>query len=318
MCGITGFIDLKNKWASPEHLLERMAGRLTHRGPDNVGIKFDKEKRLGLAHTRLSIIDLSSAGHQPMVSANGRYDLIFNGEIYNHLDIRKNVENKNKSIKWMGRSDTESILQSFELFGILETIKNCIGQFSIVVFDRKSDCLHLIVDRMGEKPLYYGTHENNFIFSSELKSFYELPNYSPELNLYSIKEFFNNSYIPAPKTIFNDIFKLSASSYLKINIHEDIYNIKPDLYWSAGTKNTFSEKSYNKNPNELDHLINDSVKQQMVADVPIGVFLSGGIDSSLIASYAKKTQQKTLKLFQLVFLETSIMNYLMLKKLLNI
>ena len=154
---------------------------------------------------------------------------------------------------------------------------------------------------MGEKPLYYGTHENNFIFSSELKSFYELPNYSPELNLYSIKEFFNNSYIPAPKTIFNDIFKLSASSYLKINIHEDIYNIKPDLYWSAGTKNTFSEKSYNKNPNELDHLINDSVKQQMVADVPIGVFLSGGIDSSLIASYAKKNATENIKTFSVGF-----------------
>src|SRR6266849_4532679 len=235
MCGIAGFLDttLRN---SSEHLratARRMGDTLQHRGPDDAGIWADSAAGIALAHRRLSILDLSSAGHQPMLSTSGRYVIVFNGEIYNHLGLRRELETahfhphpqrgreislgRGGNVAWRGHSDTETLLAGFEAWGLKATLKKTVGMFAIALWDRAERTLTLARDRLGEKPVYYGRQGNVFLFGSELKALKAHPAFHGEIDRNALALFLRHSCIPAPYSIYRDIYKLPAGTYLQIN-----------------------------------------------------------------------------------------------------
>ena len=220
MCGLTGFLQYKsfNKETALS-ISKEMSDQIIHRGPDDSGIWVDADVGIALAHRRLSIVDLSPAGHQPMESKSGRYVLVFNGEIYNHLDLRKELEEKTK-IAWRGHSDTETLLYSIEEFGLEITLKKTVGMFAIALWDKKEHTLFLARDRVGEKPLYYGWQNGVFLFGSELKALKKHPAFLADVNRNSLSLFLRHNYIPAPYSIYNGISKLPAATYLKISEKE--------------------------------------------------------------------------------------------------
>ena len=216
MCGITGFFSSEINENQYSILLSRMSDKITHRGPNDSGYWFSIDDKIGLAHRRLSILDISQAGAQPMHSNSNRYTIVYNGEIYNHLDIRKEILDFNKFNGWVGTSDTETLLKGFELWGIEKMLQKCTGMFAIAVWDKKDKCLNLARDRIGEKPLYYGWQGNSFIFGSELKSFSSHPDFKKEINkdaLYSLLRYYN---ISGKNTIFKNIYKLRPGTILRI------------------------------------------------------------------------------------------------------
>ena len=302
------------------NLFEKSLDTLKTRGPDDRGIWIEKNEKLFLGHTRLSIIDLSLKGKQPMISNSGRYILVYNGEIYNFQELKEKIEKK-KQFVFKSKSDTEVLLESIDYFGFNETLKLIDGMFAFSIFDKTKDELILVRDRYGEKPLYFGQINSDFFFSSDLKFLKLSKEFNLKINPNSVNLLLNYSYIPAPHTIYNKIFKLEPYSYLKVKIsdlkkknfpkpNESIsYNDLNNTETNIVAKNSISENS-----KILGSLINQSVKKRLVSDVPIGCFLSGGIDSSLVASYMQKTQQIKLKHFQLDNQIKNMMNYLMLEK----
>ena len=217
MCGLAGFIDINS---CNEKILKDMTRILHHRGPDDRGIWLDKKVGIGLAHSRLSVLDISKAGQQPMFSKSGRYIIIFNGEIYNHLDLRKEITNyyqiNSQNINWVGHSDTETILAAVDTWGIEDTLRKINGMFAFAIWDKKYHTLILARDRIGEKPLYYGWQNNIFLFASELKAIKTHPNFKNEINEKVIPTYLRYNYIPAPYSIYKDIFKLLPGTFLKI------------------------------------------------------------------------------------------------------
>jgi asparagine synthase (glutamine-hydrolysing) len=206
MCGITGFIDfsnISNKDGMQKNIL-RMKDTLTHRGPDDSGVWYDQDAGIYLGHRRLSIVDLSCAGHQPMVSTSGRYIIILNGEIYNHLDMRKDLG----AVDWRGHSDTETLLKGFEKWGVEKALKRTIGMFAIALWDREKKTLTLARDRIGEKPLYYGFQKNTFLFGSELKALKTHSDFAGEIDRDVLCLYLRYGYIPAPYSIYKGIKKL--------------------------------------------------------------------------------------------------------------
>ena len=199
MCGIAGFISSSSSIPTPEwpNLLERMGNSIRHRGPDDGGIWCDTDAGVGLSHRRLSILDLSPAGHQPMVSASGRYVIAFNGEIYNHLELRQELEMAGNLIAWRGHSDTETLLAGFDFWGIEATVKKSIGMFAFAVWDKRDHTLTLCRDRLGEKPLYYGWQGDTFLFGSELKPFKVHPAFHAQVDRNSLALMMRHNYIPA-------------------------------------------------------------------------------------------------------------------------
>ena len=191
--------------------------KIAHRGPNDSGHWFSIDEKIGLAHRRLSILDVSKAGAQPMHSYSNRYVIVYNGEIYNHLSIRKEIFDFNKFNGWTGTSDTETLLRGFELWGIEKMLEKCTGMFAIAVWDKKNKCLNLARDRIGEKPLYYGWQGRSFIFGSELKAFLEHPDFKKEINKDSIFSLLRYYNVSGPNTIFKDIFKLRPGTVLSIN-----------------------------------------------------------------------------------------------------
>ena len=189
MCGITGFVNFEGL-VNPDHIIKDMTDVISHRGPDNSGIYLDKKLDIALGHRRLSILDLSNDGAQPMLSSNKRFVLVFNGEIYNYLEIKKLLNNKNIALNWKGKSDTEVLLESISFFGLSETLRMARGMFAFALFDNHKKKLILVRDRMGEKPLYYGFSHNSFLFSSELKSFYKFPKFEKKISRDSLNLFF--------------------------------------------------------------------------------------------------------------------------------
>ena len=263
-----------------------------HRGPDDQGTFFDG--RVALGHNRLSILDLSSAGHQPMHSSSGRYIIAFNGEIYNHLNLRERLDiESDNSIKWVGHSDTETLLSCFEAWGIEATLKEVSGMFAIALYDTKHNSFYLIRDRMGEKPLYYGWINNDFVFGSELKSIKEFNGFSGEVDRNALALYLKYDYIPSPYSIYKGIRKLTQGSYFKISMGDDGWSQECTSsikrYWSmedivkSGKGNNKFNGSDQDAIQKLDDLLSKSVKQQMISDVPLGAFLSGGIDSPVAA-----------------------------------
>ena len=285
MCGFTGFFQpagFSNSFKT--EVLTKMSNKISHRGPDDQGVWFDDESGIALAHRRLSIIDLSIAGHQPMKSQTGRYVVVFNGEIYNHLDLRKKINQGGQIQLWNGHSDTETLLAGFETWGIQSTVKQCVGMFAFCVWDRLQNILTLGRDRIGEKPLYYGWQgagtQVSFVFGSELKSLKCHPSFSGQLDQNALCLFMRHGYIPSPYTIYNGISKLEPGHLLSISSEDRTPKVVQ--YWSLSDAAVTGNQTLLKGDErslieELERLMLISVKQQMIADVPVGAFLSGGM-----------------------------------------
>ena len=220
MCGISGFIIKKANNHIDLNVLKKMVSKLSHRGPDNKGFWKNDNNTQFIGHSRLSILDLSERGSQPMKSSSGRYVISYNGEIYNHLEIRKYL-NKKKKVNWKSSSDTETILESFEVLGIYETVQRLHGMFAFCVIDVKRNILNLVRDKFGEKPLYYGLQNENFVFASELKSINSFPYFEKKICNKSLNYFFNFSYVPEPLSIYEKIYKLEAGTILSFDLSKN-------------------------------------------------------------------------------------------------
>ena len=299
MCGIAGYIgEVRN----PSDCLTKMAHAINHRGPDSNGIWTD-QKEIGLAHSRLSILDLSAAGHQPMHSPSGNYVMIFNGEIYNHKHLRRELELISQR-NWVGHSDTETLLASIEEWGLKNTLTKVKGMFAIALWDKNSKNLYLSCDRIGEKPLYYGWVNDQFVFASELKSIKKFPKFNSEIDRSSLAMFMRFNSIPAPYSIYKNIYKLEPGQIVKI--HSRSKQIKKYIFWSIeeaykkGNRNIFTGSSMEA-VNKLEHLLSNAVSSQMQSDVPLGAFLSGGVDSSTIVALMQSFSNSKVNTFTIGF-----------------
>ena len=293
MCGITGFIDLGSNRDESISRLRAMLKPINHRGPDDGGIWVDENCGVALGHRRLSILDLSPAGHQPMISACERFVIVFNGEIYNHLELRKTLE-KSSQLPiggWRGHSDTETLLACFAFWGIEKTLQSTVGMFALALWDKLDKSLTLARDRIGEKPLYYGWQGEAFLFGSELKALRAHPAFSAQMDWHAASSFLRLNYIPAPSSIYQGVYKLVPGSTLTLTqrcIQQKTLPV-PLPYWSLanaaifGLENPFTG-SFSDAVDNLESLMRQSVMQQAVADVPVGAFLSGGIDSSTVVA----------------------------------
>jgi asparagine synthase (glutamine-hydrolysing) len=315
MCGLAGF--LTNNMANADAIANGMAMTIVHRGPDDAGVWFDDQAGIALAHRRLSILDLSSAGHQPMASRSNRYVIAFNGEIYNHLELRHELEmtpqlkRDGKSISWCGHSDTETLLAAFEAWGIEATLKKTVGMFAISLWDNEEKALTLARDRMGEKPLYYGFQNNAFLFGSELKSLKAHPEFLSEIDRDVLCLYLRHCYIPAPYSIYKGIKKLLPGTYVQVRLGDDANSpsLIPKPYWSMevlvarGIDNPFigSDEQAIK---ALDSQLKQSIGLQMMADVPLGAFLSGGVDSSVVVALMQSQSSRPVKTFSIGFNES--------------
>ncbi len=309
MCGIAGFLTAGGLESS-EATLSRMADAIMHRGPDDSSLWADKAAGIGLAHRRLSIVDLSPAGRQPMVSTSGRYVVVFNGEIYNHHDLRAEFAKVGvggtAATNWRGHSDTETLLAGFDAWGVMPTIERAIGMFAIAIWDRESQTLTLVRDRIGEKPLYYGWQGASFLFGSELKALRAHQHFRSEVNRDALCLFMRHNYIPAPYSIYRNIFKLPPGCSLTVSLRQR--EPKLSAYWSlaqvaeAGVASPF-EGNVKQAVDGLEILLQDAVRQQMMADVPLGAFLSGGIDSSTVVALMQAQSARSVKTFTIGFNE---------------
>jgi asparagine synthase (glutamine-hydrolysing) len=306
MCGIAGFFKGPTLNAEKQRsLLQKMSATIHHRGPDSSGEWTDPDAHIALAHRRLSILDLSPAGHQPMISPSGRYVITYNGEVYNHLELRKEID----SINWRGHSDTETLLAGFDTWGICATIKKTVGMFAMAVWDRELRELFLVRDRMGEKPLYYGWQGNTFLFGSELKPFREHPDFRNEIDRDSLTLYLRHGYINAPYSIYKGIKKLLPGTVLTLGSDCKVSEYpEPVSYWSVydavleGRKNPF-QGTEKEAVDELERVISQAVKGQMISDVPLGAFLSGGTDSSAIVALMQAQSSSPVKTFSIGFHE---------------
>lgn len=307
MCGITGFLDLTGGAGMDPAVVRGMADRISHRGPDDSGVW--AEAPIALAHRRLSIIDLSPAGHQPMKSACGRYVMVFNGEIYDYLQVRQEIESDSYFSEvvrqWRGHSDTEVILAAFGRWGVLATLQRLVGMFAIALWDRRDRVLYLARDRLGEKPLYYGRQGNAYLFGSELKALRAHPAWRGEIDRGALSLLMRHNYIPAPYSIYRGIQKLPAGSYLRVTPTGDVI---VQHYWSlpevaVGSQARQYEGSDEDAVDELERRLSNAIAGQMVADVPLGAFLSGGIDSSTVVALMQAQSKRPIRTFSIGFLE---------------
>ncbi|MBL8252921.1 MAG: asparagine synthase (glutamine-hydrolyzing), partial [Candidatus Competibacter sp.] len=312
MCGLTGFWSLRasrNSNTATCEWIRNMGATLAHRGPNDAGIWVDDETGLALAHQRLSILDLSPAGHQPMVSASERWVLVFNGEIYNHLELRQALESAAYISGWRGHSDTETLLAGFDAWGIETTLKKSVGMFALALWDRQEQALTLARDRMGEKPLYYGWQDGVFLFGSELKALRVHPAFKGEIDRNALALFLRYNYVPSPYSIYRGIFKLPSGTYLRIEGRTQSTLIgpgEPQAYWSAlevaaqGQANLF-RGSDDEAREALEQVLRQSVAGQQIADVPLGAFLSGGIDSSTVVALMQTQSSRPVRTFTIGF-----------------
>lgn len=308
MCGLVGFLGGVYGRDRSAALLRDMADTLFHRGPDAGAVWCDSDQQIGLGHRRLAIVDLSPAGHQPMISPSDRYVLVYNGEIYNHLDIRAALTSG--GVTWRGHSDTETLLAGFEVWGIAGTIERCIGMFAFAVWDKHTNILTLARDRMGEKPLYWGWQGKGdnraFLFGSELSALKAHDSFAADIDRDALCLLMRYSYIPAPYSIYQGISKLEPGCLLSVSLGDR--QPKIERYWSTpevamvGCAEPFSG-SPEEAVNELEELLKSAVQQQMRADVPLGAFLSGGIDSSTVVALMQTQSSLPIKTFTIGFSE---------------
>ncbi|MCI5130790.1 MAG: asparagine synthase (glutamine-hydrolyzing) [Candidatus Electrothrix sp. EH2] len=312
MCGIVGF--LTSPWepsGTIERTATRMASTLQHRGPDDAGTWVDENVGIALAHRRLSILDLSEAGHQPMHSHCGRYVIVFNGEIYNHLELRKKLEFSSTASsqavhEWHGHSDTETLLAGITQWGVEKTLHSAVGMFAFALWDRRERLLTLARDRMGEKPLYYGWQDNTFLFGSELKALKAHPKFQARIDRGALALFLRYNYVPTPYSIYEGICKLPPGTCLEIKLGSQQANPVP--YWSLievaekGIAEPFSG-SDDEAVEMLEQHFCTAVRRQMLSDVPLGVLLSGGFDSTAITALMQADHSNAVRTFTIGFNE---------------
>lgn len=303
MCSIAGFCNLPDNW---KNNIDRMNDTMLHRGPDAGGAWHNNDYSVVLGHRRLSIIDLSESGAQPMVSHNERYVLVFNGEIYNHAELREKLLSHDASVSFRGHSDTEVLLEYIATFGLKEALSSSKGMFAIALFDREDGKLFLSRDRIGEKPLYYGFIGGGFIFASELSAIRAHDSFSRSIDKQALSMYFRHGYIPAPMSIYNEVRKLMPGTIMEVSL--------PDLktheykYWDIfsaaenACRNPFSGSETDAT-DELERLLKDSIRGQLEADVPVGAFLSGGIDSTAIVALATEVSSQPVRTFTIGFEE---------------
>jgi asparagine synthase (glutamine-hydrolysing) len=299
MCGIVGMMSYRGTEYS--RIVSEMAERIRYRGPDNSGVWGDSNYGLAIGHVRLSILDLSPAGHQPMESASGRYVIVFNGEIYNHLELRGQLA----GLSWRGHSDTETLLAAFETWGVEKTLQTTAGMFALALWDRVERCLILARDRIGEKPLYYGWSNGTFLFASELKALEAYPDWRGEIDRGALALFMRYAYVPLPYSIYTGIRKLLPGTYATIaSTCAAGYWPEPTPYWSAAAvarQTCRDDWTDRMAEDELNRLLSGAVNGQMIADVPLGAFLSGGIDSSTVVALMQAHSSRPVKTFTLGF-----------------
>ncbi len=303
MCGIFGFLQSPNL-SIPEKIIDQMGRLLHHRGPDDRGVW--KENNITLGQTRLAIVDLSPAGHQPMHSASGRFSITFNGEIYNGEALKKLLLDNKISINFRGHSDTEIFLECLEYLGIKFTLTHSVGMFAFALWDRKEKILYLGRDRFGEKPLYYGHQKGMFAFASDLKALKPLEGiWDFSVNEDALKPYVQYGYIPGTVTIFKSIYKVKPGTYLEIN---EQFNCQENAYWSA--REVAGEAhahplgvSFQEAQDQLEHQLKETISLQKMADVPVGAFLSGGVDSSLVVALMQAVSSQPVKTFTIGFHE---------------
>lgn len=328
MCGIAGIIG-NQPGVSLASTIKSMTDSLVHRGPDASGTWLDESCNVALGHRRLSILDLSESGSQPMVSPTGRYIIVFNGEIYNHVQIKHDLE-KDLSVDsgdesvsayhWKGHSDTEVLLTAFACWGVEATLKRLVGMFAIALWDRKENKLHLMRDRMGEKPLYYGWSNGVFLFASELKAFCKYPGFNNPVDRNVLALYFRYMYVPSPYSIYQDVYKLEAGALLSLDLNAagspatslprapvNYPGFSLSKWWAL--KNVVEKSKKNIISNEGDAIrqletrLRESIELQSYADVPLGAFLSGGIDSSLVVALMQTQNELPVRTFTIGNLE---------------
>ncbi|GFO59340.1 asparagine synthetase B [Geomonas silvestris] len=304
MCGIAGYLAPGEKTAHFDETLSAMADALRHRGPDDGGLWYDAEKGVGLAHRRLAILDLSGAGHQPMHAASGRYVLAFNGEIYNFRELQRELAELGHCFR--GHSDTEVMLAAFDAWGVAAALSRFTGMFAFALWDRQRDMLYLARDRAGEKPLYYGWCGGSFLFSSELKALRRHPDWHGGVDPFSLHLLLRYTYLPAPHCIHPGVYKLPAGSLLTLSRGGASGSERIIPYWSLLETLHRAEPFTGNDPEALqvlDAALSRAVKRQMVADVPLGAFLSGGIDSSTVVALMQAQSAQPVKTFTIGFHE---------------
>lgn len=301
MCGFAGFFSRQQLNQPAEVILQNMTDAIAHRGPDDAGLWWQAESGIGLAHRRLAIVDLSAAGHQPMTSASGRYILVYNGEVYNHLRLRDELTAEGFHFSWRGHSDTETLLACFESWGVKATLQRCIGMFAFALFDQQQNQLYLARDRMGEKPLYFGWQQDTLLFGSELPALEQHPAFLHQLDHQALVQYFRHNYIPAPYSIYQGIAKLAPATLWSLDLASG--QSQSELYWDLGNFHRQPKQSTDaqQSIDALDTLLRDAVSLQMVADVPLGAFLSGGVDSSTIVALMQAQSSRKVKTFSIGF-----------------
>lgn len=300
MCGIAGFCNFHGSVKMQEENLEKMKQRMLHRGPDAGGSYVSGDGKVALGHRRLSIVDLSEAGLQPMKSHSGRYVMVYNGEIYNYKKLSQKLLEEKKVDRFRGTSDSEVILEAFEAYGVEETIAQCKGMFAIALYDTKEQKLYLLRDRIGEKPLYYGFMGDTFVFASDIACIASLDGFQNPIQKDVLGIYFIHGYIPAPYSIYENIYKLEPGCILEIKSPFNKYSIS--TYWSIkeaaqhGQEHLF-KGAYEEAVDELERLLKASIQDQMMADVPVGAFLSAGIDSSTVVALMQSLHPDKVKTF---------------------
>lgn len=306
MCGLAGFLGFGAVGGAPRASLEAMSCAIVHRGPDAQGFWLDNEAEIALGHLRLSIIDLTEAGAQPMHSQDGRWTMAFNGEFYNFPDLRRSLEERQGPIAWRGHSDSEVVLECIARDGIQQVLDQIDGMFAIALYDRQERSLTLIRDAFGEKPLYYGLWNGSLLFASELKAMEALPGFAPEMNLDALGDFFKYSYIPGPSSIWQGIGKLPPAHRVTIRLDDVRANMlaEPTAWWDATGDALAARKekfagSLEDARREGDALMLAATQRRMVSDVPLGAFLSGGIDSSLVVALMQQQASGPVRTFSI-------------------
>lgn len=300
MCGIAGFCNFRGDRKSN---IEKMKGKLYHRGPDADGSFFSEDGQVTLGHRRLAVVDLSESGAQPMTSHSGRFVMAYNGEIYNYRKLARRLLEEKRIERLRGTSDTEVLLEAFEAYGVKEAVSLCKGMFAIALYDRRENFLYLLRDRIGEKPLYYGQSGESFVFASELGAIRALDGFDNPVNRDILDLYFTHGYIPAPYSVYKNIYKLQPGTLLKIKLpFRTLEHTEIETWWSvkevagAGQLSPFTG-SFTEAVDELERLLREAVSEQMVADVPVGAFLSAGIDSSTIVAMMQSLHKGKVKTF---------------------
>lgn len=301
MCGIAGIIGYRGDGADE---IQKMNERMYHRGPDAGGIWLDESRHVALGHRRLAIVDLSENGAQPMHSPDERYVLVYNGEVYNFKELRRQLETDGDKSAWRGGSDTEVILRAFAFYGVEQTLRKMKGMFALALYDREEGRVTLARDRMGEKPLYYGMVSGSFVFASEIAVIRELSDFHNGMEEQVLPLYFQYGYIPAPYSIYRDIYKLTPGTWLSVDVAT--YETEQHAYWDLkqvakeGEAHPFTG-TQTEAADRLEQLLKDAVRGQMISDVPLGAFLSGGIDSALVVSIMQSVSDIPVRTFTIGF-----------------